>query len=68
MLTKEQIEERRHQCEVNFVLAKGSTQAMAIFMNLVEQRRGKAAADRLRKSVRERLLEQRKEKGGNYAK
>jgi len=44
-------EEYRHACEIRFVLCMPTKERRAAYLALVETRRGKAAADRLRQDV-----------------
>lgn len=43
----------RHACEVRFVLNMPGSDARRMYLDGVEQRRGKLAADRLRADVRQ---------------
>lgn len=44
-------EQHRHACEIRFVISLPSASKRKAFLDGVEQKRGKAAADRLRDDV-----------------
>lgn len=57
-------EQYRHECEVRSVLAMGNKLRMKEYMDLCEEKRGKAAADKLRKDVREKLIQMKANENG----
>lgn len=60
MLRNSEQEQFRHECEVRHILTMQDVKAMKLHMDGCETRRGKKAADRLRRDVKQILIERRK--------
>ena len=49
----------RHECEVRYIASLPDTMIMKEMLNVIEKKRGKIAADRLRAEVRQELIKRR---------